>query len=105
MTSFFSHMRFVSQSSPMRLLKYAGCIAALAGSLLSAPAFSLLGPSTKPYQVPEIGYNLPGDIGGSHEHRRGMAVEYSVIYYAFDQTSSITSAPTASLKLRRRSSF
>ena len=36
---------------------------ALAGSLQSASAFSLLGPAAG-WEVPAIAYMLPGDIGG-----------------------------------------
>ncbi len=70
----------------MRLLKFAGFMAALAGGLLSAPAFSLLGPINEGYQVPEIGYGLPGDIGAPKNIGEEYRWNTPVVYYAFDQT-------------------
>jgi len=70
----------------MRLLKYAGFMAALAGGLLSASAFSLLGPVNEAYQVPEIGYDLPGDIGAPKNIGEEYRWNTPVNYYAFDQS-------------------
>jgi hypothetical protein len=62
----------------------------LALSLQYAGAFALIGPLTAPgvdgtYQVPQIGYRLPGDVGTP----RNLGEEYRWntpdLYYAFDQ--------------------
>jgi len=69
------------------LLKKFGWVTVLAAGLPSAWAFSLLGPigpTADAWQVPVIGYNLPGDIGGpknlSEEYRWNTPTNY----YAFD---------------------
>src|SRR5260221_166692 len=68
----------------LRILKrslWAGCLAA---GLQVSLGFSLIGPFNEAYQVPTIGYNLPGDIGGpknlGEEYRRNTPV----LYYAAD---------------------
>ena len=69
----------------LRFLKRFSWVGLLAMSLQLAGAFALLGPINEPYQVPEIGYNLPGDIGApkniGEEYRRNTPV----MYYAMDQ--------------------
>ena len=69
----------------LRLLKqclWAGLL--LAGARQSAFGFALGGPINEPYQVPTIGYNLPGDLNApknlGEEYRRNTPV----IYYAYD---------------------
>jgi hypothetical protein len=58
-----------------------GCLAA---SIQTALGFSLIGPFNEAYQVPTIGYNLPGDIGApknlGEEYRRNTPV----VYYTAD---------------------
>jgi Putative Ig domain len=71
--------------SMSRLLKTLGCIAATLIGWQSAQAFSLLGPY-EPYQVPEIGYNLPGDIGGPHNLGEFFRWNTPVTYYAADES-------------------
>lgn len=62
-------------------------------SLLAAAAlapsvwgFSLLGPYATPWQVPQLGYNLPGDIGGPMFLHSFYRWNVTNITYAFDQS-------------------
>ena len=61
------------------------CVGLLAAGVRSAIGFSLLGPINEPYQVQDLGFDLPGDIGApknlSEEYRRNVPV----LYYSFDQ--------------------
>lgn len=67
----------------LRIFKRVAWIGVLAGGVLAAQAFSLLGPYTT-WQVSDLGYALPGDIGGpmnlGEEYRRNTPV----MYYAAD---------------------
>ena len=49
------------------------------------PASHCSVPPTKEWQTPEIGYNLPGDIGTPHNLGEEYRWNTPVIYYAFDQ--------------------
>ena len=69
----------------LRFLKTVFSLALLALGVHSAWAFSLLGPGTIAWQVPEIGYNLPGDIGGPHNLGEEYRWNTPTNYYAFDQ--------------------
>src|SRR5215472_4380956 len=69
----------------LRLLKNSLWVALLlGGARQSAFGFALGGPINEPYQVPTIGYNLPGDINApknlGEEYRRNTPV----LYYACD---------------------
>src|SRR5579862_9622549 len=68
----------------LRLLRILAFGSALAGCLTAAFAFSLGGPINEPYQVPVIGYALPGDINApknlGEEYRRNTPV----VYYSVD---------------------
>ena len=68
----------------LRLLRILALGGVLAGSLPSAFGFSLGGPINERYQVPVIGYNLPGDINApknlGEEYRRNTPV----LYYSYD---------------------
>jgi len=68
----------------MRSLKTSFLLGSLCLASQMAWSFSLLGPINEAYQVPEIAYNLGGDIGApknlGEEYRRNTPV----IYYAFD---------------------
>lgn len=60
-------------------------VVALALLLPHANAFSLLGPYTS-WQIPAIGYNRPGDIGGPMGLREGFRWNAPLVTYAFDQS-------------------
>src|SRR5437899_1519277 len=70
----------------LRLTKLFLLVAVLSCAVETSRGFSLLGPINEPYQVPTIGYNLPGDIGApknlGEEYRRNTPV----MYYAADDT-------------------
>lgn len=64
---------------------------ALAGAVHSASAFSLLGPYAVTdggtvWQVPDIGYNLPGDIGGPMNLGEEYRWNIQTITYGFDES-------------------
>ena len=65
----------------LKRVVFCGC---LAGLLPGAMGFALLGPVNEAFQVTEIGYDLPGDIGAP----KNLAEEYRwtkpVLYYACD---------------------
>src|SRR6185369_290496 len=71
-----------------RLLKKFAWIGLLAAGMQGASAFSLIGPFNEPWQVRDVGFNIPerGDIGGpknfAEEYRRNVPV----LYYAFDSS-------------------
>lgn len=58
----------------------------LAAGVTAGWGFALLGPFNEDYQVPDLGYNLVGDIGApknwGEEYRRNLPTNY----YAFDQS-------------------
>lgn len=68
----------------LRLLKHSWWVGLLAAGSQAAFGFSLGGPINEPYQVPTIGYNLPGDLNApknlGEEYRRNTPV----IYYSCD---------------------
>jgi hypothetical protein len=64
-----------------------GCVAGLAFGLQPAYGFSLLGPLANggdAWQVPEIGYGLPSDIGAPKNLGEEYRWNTPTIYYAFD---------------------
>lgn len=65
---------------------YKGLFLALAaaGCMNRAEAFSLLGPVNEAYQVANIGYNLPGDIGAPKNLGEEYRWNLPVVYYAYD---------------------
>lgn len=71
----------------LRIFKSFCVSAILAGVLPSALAFSLLGPPPggDAYQVPEIGYFLPGDIGGPKNIGEEYRWNTPTLNYAFDE--------------------
>ncbi len=69
----------------LRFLKQCGWVAMLALGATSASAFTLGGPINEPYQVPTIGYNLPGDINAPKNLGEEYRWNKPTIYYAFDQ--------------------
>src|SRR6266513_1925473 len=68
----------------LRLLKRISWVALLAAGAQTSFGFALLGPFNELYQVREIFYQVPGDIGGpkniGEEYRRNTPV----LYYSFD---------------------
>jgi len=68
----------------LRFLKTIGCVGLLAFALPSAFGFTPLGPANVPWEVPTIGYNLPGDIGGPHNLGEEYRWNTPTIYYAYD---------------------
>ena len=70
----------------LRIFKSFCWSAFLAGVVPSALAFSLLGPPPggDAYQVPEIGYFLPGDIGGPKNIGEEYRWNTPILNYAFD---------------------
>src|SRR5271166_4006249 len=68
----------------LRLSKKLACLALLTLTGQWSWGFALLGPFNEAYQVGDIGYNLPGDIGApknlGEEYRRNTPV----MYYACD---------------------
>ena len=76
------------------MIKFLFCLGVLALGLQTSQAFSLLGPlPTYPgvpanfgdaWQVPLIGYDLNGDIGGPKNIGEGYRINVPVIYYACD---------------------
>jgi hypothetical protein len=69
----------------LRIAKTVGALALMALGLQSASGFSLLGPDNQSWQTPEIGYNLPGDIGTPHNLGEEFRWNTPTNYYAFDQ--------------------
>ena len=70
----------------LRFAKTVGCVSLLVFGLESAFGFSLMGPPNQAWQVPEIAYNLPGDIGAPHNLGEEYRWNTPTIYYAFDQS-------------------
>jgi hypothetical protein len=70
----------------LRLFKILGSICLLVAGLTTGRAFSLIGPINEAYQVPEIGYNLPGDIGAPKNLGEQYRWNIPVMVYAFDQS-------------------
>jgi len=68
----------------LRILKSCLWVGLLVAGVQASLGFSLLGPINEPYQLPDIGYNLPGDIGApknlGEEYRRNTPV----LYYTID---------------------
>jgi hypothetical protein len=68
----------------LRTLKSCLWVGLLMAGVQASLGFALLGPINEPYQVAEIGYNLPGDIGApknlGEEYRRNTPV----LYYTID---------------------
>jgi hypothetical protein len=77
-------MQLAPQLFCVRLLKRAVCVFLLALGVVSAPGFSLLGPYDN-WQVPEIGYNLPGDVGGPMNITEEYRYNTPNLYYAYNQ--------------------
>jgi hypothetical protein len=70
----------------LRLLKQFSWVALLGVSFQSAWGFALLGPINEAYQVPVIGYNLPGDIGAPKNYAQEYRRNTPVMYYTIDPT-------------------
>ena len=68
----------------VQLLKRYCWLAVLGLCVLRAPAFSLLGPY-ETWQVPEVSYQEPGDLGGPHNLGEEFRRNTPTMYYAFDQ--------------------
>jgi hypothetical protein len=68
-----------------RLTKILMLAALVAGAVWEARGFSLHG-QFKNWQVTELGYQLPGDIGGPQAGNEGYRWNVPVVYYAFDQS-------------------
>ena len=66
------------------LAKKLACLSALVLSGQLSWGFAIIGPINEPWQIPDIGYNLGGDIGApkniGEEYRRNTPV----LYYSFD---------------------
>lgn len=71
--------------SMLRLAKKSAWLLALVAGFPSAYGFSLLGPINEAYQVREVGYNVPGDIGAPKNLGEEYRWNTPVLYYAFDQ--------------------
>ncbi len=69
----------------LRFVKTVCCLAVLAVGLRSASGFSLMGPPNVTWQTPDIGYELPGDIGGPHNLGEEYRWNTPTIYYAYNQ--------------------
>ncbi|HWQ92498.1 MAG TPA: Ig domain-containing protein [Clostridia bacterium] len=67
-----------------RFLKPCAWVAVLLVSFQSAHSFSLLGPVNEGYQVPTIGYDLPGDIGAPKNLGEEYRWNTPNVFYAFD---------------------
>lgn len=67
-----------------RFLKSLLCVGLLMAGGRAASGFVLLGPTNEVWQVPTIGFDLPGDVGApkniSQEYRRNVPV----LFYTFD---------------------
>ncbi len=68
----------------VRILKQVFFLAGLAGLLPAAFGFALLGPVNEAYQVGNIGYNLPGDIGAPKNLGEEYRWSKPVLYYSCD---------------------
>ena len=69
----------------LRFAKTLGALTLMGLGLQSACGFSLLGPFNQGWQVPTIGYQLGGDIGGPHNLGEEYRWNTPTNYYAFDQ--------------------
>jgi hypothetical protein len=69
----------------LRFFKTVGALVVLAFGLQPAFGFSLMGPPNQAWQVPTIGYNLPGDIGAPHNLGEEYRWNTPTIYYAYNQ--------------------
>ncbi len=73
----------------LRYVKQAGLIGLLAAVAQTASAFSLGGPianGADSYQLPVIGYGLPGDINAPKNIGEGYRRNTPVMYYSFDKS-------------------
>jgi hypothetical protein len=70
----------------LRLVKTVSALALLALGIQSAGAFSMMGLADNPsWEIPTIGYNLNGDIGGPQNLGEEYRWNTPYIYYAFNQ--------------------
>jgi hypothetical protein len=69
----------------MRLIKKLTVLLLAVCTVHTAFGFSLIGPF-KGYQVPVLGYNLPGDIGGPMTLTEAYRWNVPVVTYAFDES-------------------
>ena len=71
----------------MRLLRTIGLLGLLLVGVPTGRAFVLFGPANEPWQIPTLGFDLPGDLNGAPKN---LNEEYRwnvpVIYYSYDQT-------------------
>lgn len=67
-----------------RFVKNLACLLLLASTAQLSWGFSLLGPFNEPYQVAEIGYQLPGDIGAPKNLGEEYRWNKPVLYYSYD---------------------
>src|SRR5690349_19225733 len=78
--------------SMLRFLKQTVWLAGLVAACQSAFGFALLGPvpsTANPqdsFEVPDIGYALPGDVGTPKDIHEEYRRNTPVIYYAFDES-------------------
>jgi len=68
-----------------RLIKLSLVLLSLVAVTFGAKGFALLG-QLKNWQVTDIGYDLPGDIGGPQSGGEGYRWNVHTIHYAFDQS-------------------
>jgi Putative Ig domain len=66
------------------MLKRIGGLALVLGLVPAASGFSLLGPVNEAYQVQDIAYNLPGDIGAPKNLGEEYRWNTPVVYYSCD---------------------
>jgi len=67
------------------MLKRISGLALFLGMVPGAMGFSLLGPANETYQVPDIAFDLPGDIGAPKNLGEAYRWNTPVIYYACDE--------------------
>ena len=72
-----------------------GCASLLALGIHSASGFSLMGPPNEGWQIPDIAYNLGGDIGTPHNLGEEYRCNTPTIYYAFDQACLLYTSDAA----------
>lgn len=68
----------------LRTLKSCLWVGLLMAGVQVSLGFALLGPINEPYQVPDIGYNLPGDIGAPKNLGEEFRRNTPVLYYTID---------------------
>src|SRR6266702_362658 len=80
----YSRRSAVSVLSMLRFVTKFGWLGVLLAGFHSAFGFALMGPFNEAWQVPVIGYNLPGDIGGPKNIGEEYRWNTPTNYYAFE---------------------